>query len=185
MFDHFPNVSLQLLISDGSRLFFLLCQLSWRTEIIDLWTKYLFRREKPIKRRQRKKCNVRSRTLSSLDSLCIKSHRIFQALNCIGTNHRKKNWSKYEDQYYLIFMNRAGSRIVFNNNSPTCNAFRMTERSIFVAISLAFGMVRHCWLFKNGDTSAPVYTSQSTPMQTWIWYVVCTTYLNEWMNIES
>lgn len=97
----------------------------------------------------------------------------------------QKNWSKYEDQYFLIFMNRAGSRIVFNNNSPTCNAFRMTERSIFVAISLAFGMVRHCWLFKNGDTSAPVYTSRSTPMQTWIWYVVCTTYLNEWMNIES
>lgn len=79
--------------------------------------------------------------------------------------HKCKKWSKYEDQVHaiiLIYMNRAGSRIVFNNNSPTCNAFRMTESTMFVAIWLAFSLmlvwrdtVRCCWLFKNGDTSAP------------------------------
>lgn len=78
-------------------------------------------------------------TLSSVDFLCIKSHL---SSDCIGlrskhTTREKKLWSKYEDQVHaitLIYMNRAGSRILFNNNSPTCNALRMTESSVLVAV---------------------------------------------------
>lgn len=77
-------------------------------------------------------------------------NRIFQAI----ASPVKKKWSKYEDQVHtirLIYMNWAGSRIVFNNNSPTCNALQMTASSVLVAANVRCTVrnIRIQWRARN------------------------------------
>lgn len=110
------------------------------TAKLDLWENICFNHSFLSSAREREKntsilLHKYTLTLSSVDVLRIKSHLSTDCIEISGSSKTKKKIGdqKYEKRVHaitLIYMIRAGSRIVFNNNSPTCNAFRMNESSV-------------------------------------------------------